>query len=664
MLCECVEELGFGEAVACEFAAVNVHDGDVVGVGGEMRGVLGQADIHLAVREGDALLRLANDEPHRLAQAAAGASEQSHARQGSHGCCVAVVASQPRRSGVVRREGAGWTSSTTMEGEVCEQERRTAADEYHSAHSRAPHSALAPPASPHHSIHQQSGQPAAMSDEAASQAPQRRLQRLVAHLDPTLTPPLTLHPHPTSSSPPPPTTPHSPPTPPPRTLRRAVIVTGVRTPFIKSFTTLRSIPSLPLLSTAVSALLSRTSLPPSSLDHLFVGNVVVSTSSPNLARELILDLHLPPTLPGTTITAACLSGLEAVAVAVHTIETGHAHAVIAAGVDSCSSAEMPLPHHVTAALGMWQMGGGSKRAGWGGVTDLLRGLSWPWTWLPSPPTVSERSTGMTMGQHADLMAEINGITREAQDTYAVDSHRKAAQARKEGRLAAELCPITLPDGSVVDRDSLIRDRIDVGKLSSLPSAFRPPPLGTVTAASSSALTDGASAVLVMSAERAVQLGYAADVNVVAYVRSAWEPFPQLLLAPALAVPRALREAGVGWEEVDVWEVHEAFAGQVLATLKVMQDEEWYERVTGRKEKVVVDPAKLNPNGGSIALGHPFAATGGRLVTSACNELRRRNLRYAMISICAAGGLGAAMLLERVPTSTTTTTATAGLPSHP
>ena len=341
--------------------------------------------------------------------------------------------------------------------------------------------------------------------------------------------------------------------------------------------------------------------------------------------------------------------------AVQSIETGHAQVVVAGGVDSCSSAEMPLPPHVTAALGMWQMGGGSKRGGWGGVAELIRGLGWPWTWLPHPPTVAERSTGKTMGYHADLMAEINGVTREAQDLYAVDSHRKASQARRDGRLGADICPITLPDGSVVDRDNLIRDSIDVGKLASLPPAFRPPPLGTVTAASSSALTDGASAVLVMSEARAAELGYPTDVGVRAYVKVAWEPFPQLLLAPALAIPRALKEAGLRCEDVDVWEVHEAFAGQVLATLKVMEDEGWYERVTGRKGgegggRVVVDPAKLNPNGGSVALGHPFAATGGRLVTSACAELRRRNLRFALISICAAGGMGAVMILERTTTT--------------
>ena len=438
-----------------------------------------------------------------------------------------------------------------------------------------------------------------------------------------------------------------PPPPPPRPLRRACIVSGCRTPFIKSFTSFRTTPTLALSSAAVSSLLSSLSLPPSSLDLLILGNVVVSTSSPNVARETALDLHLPPTLPAFTVSAACVSGLEAIAQAVAQVETGHARCIVAGGVDSCSSAEMPLPQHVTAALAQYQMGGGNK-AGWKGQWALLSGMGWPWHWLPSQPTVSERSTGKTMGFHADMMAEINGVTRQAQDEYTVESHRKAAAARREGRMAGEVCAVTTRDGAVVDRDNLIRDSIDVGRLASLPPVFRPPPLGTVTAASSSALTDGAAVVLVMEEGRARELGYAVDIGVRAYVRAAFEPFPQLLLAPALAIPRALREAGLKAEDVDLWELHEAFAGQVLATLRVLEDEEWYERVTGRRERTVVDRAKLNVNGGSVALGHPFAATGGRLVTSACNELRRRRARFCLISICAAGGLGGVMILERAP----------------
>lgn len=381
---------------------------------------------------------------------------------------------------------------------------------------------------------------------------------------------------------------------------------------------------------------------------MILGNVVVSTSSPNIAREVVLDLHLPSTIPGMTVSVACLSGLEAVALGVAAVERGEVECVIAGGVDSTSNAEMPLPQHVTNALALYQMGGGNKR-GWQGWRELLTGLGMPWTWLPSAPTVSERSTGRTMGYHADLMAEINKITREEQDAWSVRSHQLAAKARKEGRMDSEVCTVTTADNRRITKDSLIRDSIDIGKLASLPPAFRPPPTGTVTAASSSALTDGASACLLMSASLAASSGYATDISVVTYVKSAIDPFPQLLLAPAIAIPLALHRAGLQLADIDLFELHEAFAGQVLASLVCLDSVEFYSRVglavaggkVGR-----VDRERVNVNGGSIAVGHPFGATGGRLVASLCAELRRRRLRYGLISICAAGGIGGVMILER------------------
>ena len=473
--------------------------------------------------------------------------------------------------------------------------------------------------------------------------PHRRLHRILAqvHPSPTSAPCPSLLPSPTANL--------SPTPPPSRALRRAVIVTGVRTPFIKSFTAFRSVSSLSLSSAAVSALLTGAALSPAQVDAVVLGNVVVSTSAPNLARETILELHLPPTIPGTTISVACLSGLDAIATAVQQVETGHAHAVVAGGRTRAATRRCRCRRTSPPRWRSTRWAEGTRRAGLAGG-ELLTGLGMPWTWMPSAPTVSERSTGRTMGYHADLMAEINGITRQAQDEYTAASHQKAARARKDGLLDAEIVPVKTADGTVVSRDNFIRESIDAAKLAALPPVFRPAPLGTVTAASSSGLTDGASAVLVMSEERATALGYPTDVSVRAYVKCGFEPFPQLLLAPALAIPRALREAGLRDADVDLWEIHEAFAGQVLATLKVLQDESWYERVTGKRERVTVDPSKLNVNGGSVALGHPFAATGGRLVTSACNELRRRKARICLISICAAGGMGGVMILERTDQS--------------
>ena len=385
----------------------------------------------------------------------------------------------------------------------------------------------------------------------------------------------------------------------------------------------------------MSGLLSRAALSPSHVDQLILGNVVVSTSSPNIARETVLALNLPRTIPGTTVSIACLSGLEAIALAAKEVERGDVQCVIAGGVDSCSNTEMPLPAHVTAALSMYQMGGGNKK-GWAGYRELLWSLGSPWSWLPSAPTVSERSTGKTMGYHADLMAEINRVSREEQDSFSLDSHRKASQARKEGKFTAEIAAVKLSDGSVVKDDNIIRDKIDLGKLASLPPAFRPAPLGSITAATSSPLTDGASAVLVMSEAKAASLQYPTDISIVSYVKSGIDPHPQLLLAPARCIPVALRQVGLTLADIDLLEFHEAFAGQVLSTFRVLAAD-------GVGE---VDMRRVNVNGGSVALGHPFAATGGRIVMGVCDEMRRRKARYALISICAAGGIGGVMILER------------------
>jgi acetyl-CoA acyltransferase len=428
---------------------------------------------------------------------------------------------------------------------------------------------------------------------------------------------------------------------------RAVIVTGVRTPFIKSFGDLMTIDAIGLGVSAVSGLIEKTKLNPEEIDEVIWGNVVLNTKAPNVAREIIIDLNLPKKITGVTISRACLSGLEAILQAVRLIEHGHANVVIAGGSDSTSNGEISLPRHIGHALGQYQYG--KDKGTFKGLAKLLKDSGSPSTWLPVPPAIAERSTGYTMGYHADMMAEINNISRESQDALAIASHLNAARARREGKLKEEIVPITVPTtGKVVSEDNLIREEQDPKKMGKLKPVFRKPGLGTVTAATSSALTDGGSAVLVMSESKARELGYPVDIRVKSYSITGCDPFPQLLLAPALAIPKALDEANMSLQDVDIVEMHEAFAAQVLSTLAVLQSEEFCKKRLG-KEKALgsIDPQKLNPNGGSIALGHPFSATGGRVVISAMNELRRSKKKTALISICAAGGLGGVAILERV-----------------
>lgn len=250
-----------------------------------------------------------------------------------------------------------------------------------------------------------------------------------------------------------------------------------------------------------------------------------------------------------------------------------------------------------------------------------------------------------MGYHADLMADLNKITRNVQDEFATASHKNAAKARREGKFDEEITPVRLKNGKFVNRDNLIREDSDVSKMSKLKPVFRK--TGTVTAASSSPLTDGASCVLVMSEEKAKELGYPTDITISSYATTAVDPYPQLLLAPVLAFPKVLDSAGITLDQVDLFEIHEAFAAQVLSTTACLASDEFCQKRLGKSKALgVVPPEKLNINGSSISLGHPFSATGGRILTAAMNELRRSNKKYAILSVCAAGGLGGVVLVER------------------
>ena len=281
----------------------------------------------------------------------------------------------------------------------------------------------------------------------------------------------------------------------------------------------------------------------------------------------------------------------------------------------------------------------------------------PAGWLPQMPAIAERSTGKTMGWHGDMLAEMYEVTRAEQEAFAVSSHEKASKARAKGYFADEVVPVVSKAGRKVievEKDNLIREdwATMAEKFGKLKPAFRKPD-GTITAATSSALTDGASCVLVMSEERARALGYPTDIRMKAHYFSAIDPYPQLLLAPALAWPKALAKAGLTAKDIDLFEIHEAFAGQVLATIKCLESPEFAKKYLGSDKPVFsekLDRSKLNVNGSSLSIGHPFAATGGRIVASAANELRRSGKNTAMISICAAGGLGGVAILERVPTA--------------
>jgi acetyl-CoA acyltransferase len=434
--------------------------------------------------------------------------------------------------------------------------------------------------------------------------------------------------------------------------RTAVIVTGARTPFVKAFGALQKVDTIGLSVAAVEGLVKKANISPSVIDHIIWGNVVMQTNAPNVAREIVIDLNLPKKITAHSTSMACMSGLNAIMQAVTMIETGYADAVIAGGSDSTSNGEMPIPRTLSHGLAEFAFG---KKRGLAAVPNFFKHAGYnPGKWLPVQPAIAERSTGKTMGWHADMMAELHKIPRADQETFAFNSHKNASIAQKKGYFKEEVVPCDdgKGKGNIVSEDNLIKHDYDgmLDKIRKLKPAFRKPD-GTITAATSSALTDGASAVLVMSLEKALELKLPTDIRLRSATYCAIDPYPQLLLAPALGWHKVLSQAGLKLDNVDIIEVHEAFAAQVLVTLKCMESPEFAKKFLGLDAPVAskpIDFSKVNVNGGSIALGHPFAATGGRCVMACMNELRRSEKKSAIISICAAGGLGGVAVLERVP----------------
>ena len=426
------------------------------------------------------------------------------------------------------------------------------------------------------------------------------------------------------------------------TPRRAVIVGGNRTPFVKAFSEYLNMDTIALGVEAVGGLLERSGLDTADLDGVIWGGVLLPSLAPNVAREIVLDLNLPCGVEANTVTRACASGLQAITDAVAKIERGEADVLIAGGSDSTSNATLAMPEEFVRSVAPFALG---KTGGLGGFFGMLGGLIPPTRAFPKMPKVAERTTGEVMGESAEKMAGFHGISRESQDELAARSHHRAAAAWEAGVFDAEVTPVTV-DGNTVSRDTIIRGDTSVEKMARLRSAFAKD--GTLTAANSSTLTDGASATLIMSEEKARALGFTPLAAFKSWAYSGVDPRDQLLKGPALSMPKALERAGVSLDEIDLIDMHEAFAAQVLSIVSMLEDADFGVRELGLDGAVgSVDTDKLNIHGGSVALGHPFAATGSRMVNTMAHELHRSGQRTALLGICAAGGLGAAAVMERV-----------------
>ena len=427
-----------------------------------------------------------------------------------------------------------------------------------------------------------------------------------------------------------------------RTLRRAVIVGGVRTPFVKAFGPFMTMDSIDLGVAAVNALLKRTGIARKEIDAMVWGGVVLPGYAPNLAREIALDCKLPHSVEGFTVTRACASGLQAITTAVAAIERGDSDVIIAGGSDSTSNAEIKLPQKLVHALAPLAFG----KAGPAELLAVLSQLTPINEIMPKRPKIAERTTGEVMGEAAERMAERNGITREAQDAFAALSHHRAAAAIASGRFDREVAPVQSKEGKWVHSDQIVRGDTSVEKLAKLRPVFKKG--GTLTAGNSSALTDGAACVMLMAEDKAKALGLVPMAAFRSWAYCAVDPADQLLMGPAIAMPKALQRAGMSLQDADFVDLHEAFAAQVLAVLKMMESKAFSQEWLGVSKAVgAVDPSRLNIHGGSVSLGHPFGATGARMVSTMAHELVESGKETALLGICAAGGLGAGAVLERV-----------------
>ncbi len=424
--------------------------------------------------------------------------------------------------------------------------------------------------------------------------------------------------------------------------KRIVVIDGARTPFLRSGTDYMDLMSYQLGQFAIKGLLKKTGIDPKEVGYVIMGTTISNVKTGNVAREAALTAGIPNTSPCHTVTMACISANQAIVTGMHILQNGDADVVIAGGTDCTSDAPILFNKPMRKKLFKAQ-----KLKGLGDTLKFVMNLR-PADFKPEAPAIAEFLTGKTMGLDCDILAARYGVTRKEQDEFAVRSHQLSAKADAEGLLANEIAPVEVaPDFKSVKKDNGFRGDTTVEKVSKLKPAFVKEG-GTITAANASFLTDGAACVLLMTEEKAKQLGLTPKAYLHSYAFSGCDLNEELLLGPTYAVSKLLKKTGLALSDIDVFEFHEAFAGQILANMKCLASDEFAKTKLGRDKAVGTIPMdKFNLWGGSLALGHPFGATGARLVTTAANRLAKENGKYALLAACAAGAHGHAMILERV-----------------
>lgn len=411
---------------------------------------------------------------------------------------------------------------------------------------------------------------------------------------------------------------------------RLVIIDGVRTPFLKMGSGFAGLDAVEQGRSAVQTLLTRTGVDPDIIDETILGCVSQPADSANIARVVSLRAGIPERVPAMTVHRNCASGFEALTTASERAASGHGEVFVVGGTENMT--RVPLLFSAAAAAKFSAL---SRRKTAGGRAAAVLDFR-PSDFAPIIGLrlgLTDPVSGLNMGETAEVLAREFAITREAQDAFALASHRKAAAARE--RLTDEICPVYLPGGKFVDRDNGIRDEQSAEALAKLAPVFDRR-TGTVTAGNSSQITDGAVALLVMTESRAEHLGLQPIGRVIDYAYSGCDP-KRMGLGPAYAIRDLHERTGLRPEDATVVEVNEAFAAQVLAVQSLLG--------TSGFDGLGIPVDRLNPNGGAIALGHPVGATGSRLILTALKETKRRGGKLAMVSLCVGGGQGGAIWLE-------------------
>ncbi len=423
---------------------------------------------------------------------------------------------------------------------------------------------------------------------------------------------------------------------------RAVVVKGLRTPFVKAGGVFASLTSLDLGAAVVRELVERADVDPAEIDQIVFGQAIPTLLAPSIAREVGLASALPRGVEAHSVSRACATSIQAFTDVSSAMALGVSQVAIAGGTESMSDVPIFTSRPLSRAL--------VKASRARTLPERLRAFAGlkPKDLVPVPPAIAEYSTGLTMGQSAEKMAKENHVSRSWQDEISLASHQRAAAAWSAGVFDAQVMHVPVPPtyATTGTTDDIVRADASLDALSKLKPVFDRAH-GSVTAGNSSPLTDGAAALLVMREDRARALGLQPLGALRAFAYAATDPADQLLQGPAYAAPIALDRAGMTLKDIDLVEMHEAFAAQVASNLQAFASPEFASKIGRSGPLGEVDPDRLNVHGGSIALGHPFGATGARIVMQALDALTRRNKRTALCTVCAAGGLGAALVLERV-----------------